>query len=217
MARSVPFVVGLVAALASSATAQASSTFSLVLFNASTVNDKGARCIDGSPSGYYISPSSNASTTFVIFLEGGGACWSNAGPFSCWLRYNTSLGSSKFWSSTIQMSDNFFVRDSTTNPFLYDATYIYVPYCSGDVYGGQQRAIFNECRCWCWTTLDRMPETLCAVLVCEDCDVHCLDNAALPFFFAGHLTVSAVLDDLTDSYNLGIAQEVLLSGSSAGG
>ena len=58
----------LAAALFSSAYA-ASNTFSLHSLKDSHPS---AQCNDGSPVGYYLSPSTSNSSTWIIFLEGGG-------------------------------------------------------------------------------------------------------------------------------------------------
>ena len=56
---------------------------SLVLYNESYAISKGARCLDGSPAGYYVkrapAESPNADK-WVVFLEGGGLC---VEPFDC--------------------------------------------------------------------------------------------------------------------------------------
>ena len=50
---------------------------SLVLYNESYAISKGARCLDGSPAGYYVkrapAESPNADK-WIVFLEGGGLC-----------------------------------------------------------------------------------------------------------------------------------------------
>ena len=38
-----------------------------------------AKCSDGSPAGYYLAPSASNSTTWIVFLEGGG-CASRLSP-----------------------------------------------------------------------------------------------------------------------------------------
>jgi hypothetical protein len=122
-------IIGLVATVRAQ-----DATFALRLFSPSVGSAFGANCLDGSAAGYYFSP--GASDSYVIFMEGGGACWSNSGPFSCWTRYNTSLGSSKNWPETYTQNNNFFWRNCSGNPLFCNATYAYVPYCTGDVHAG---------------------------------------------------------------------------------
>lgn len=160
-------------------------TFDLVQFDNATRAATGASCLDGSPAGYYLNTASPPSTTWVLFLQGGGACLSASGPASCWLRYNTSLGSSTYWPApTAQMGGNFFWRDCAANPAFCAANYVYVPYCTGDVHGGQRRGPVSP---------------------------------AMPFTFAGHNNIVAVLASLLATTDVGAATDVLVAGSSAGG
>ena len=63
----------------------------LTLFGSAAVQQFGARCLDGSPSGYYFRPGVE-SDKFVIFLQGGGLCVT---PVDCLHRAKGPLGSSK--------------------------------------------------------------------------------------------------------------------------
>lgn len=119
------------AAAAGFAAGQAPTAFTRILFDAATVEAYGSRCLDGSPAGYYYSASPNASAETIIFMQGGGACWSNSGPFSCWARYNTSLGSSNYWPATATQTGNFFDRDCTSNPVFCNYAYAYVVSAAG--------------------------------------------------------------------------------------
>ena len=99
----------------------------------------GARCLDGSPYGYYIRRSKTNSTKWVFAMEGGGLC---VEPVDCLQRKKTSLGSSTGWGATwgvgtdgMQdvLSDN-----ATINPHFYDFNHVYLPYCSGDTWTGNR-------------------------------------------------------------------------------
>ena len=59
-----------------------------VLFDAEAVEYFGARCLDGSPSGYYYREGA-AADSVVIFLEGGGLC---VEPIDCLDRAKGNLG-----------------------------------------------------------------------------------------------------------------------------
>jgi hypothetical protein len=57
---------------------------------------------------------------------------------------------------------------------------------------------------------------------CNTGDVHSgqrkeIVNSSWPFYFAGHLTITALIDHLKNTSGLATASKVLLSGSSAGG
>jgi hypothetical protein len=161
-------------------------SLSLILFNSSFSSDSGARCLDGSPSGYYKRDGSN--DKFVIFLEGGGACYTvdpeAPSSINCASRAKTSLGSSLYWSQTYDDTDNILSANATINAFS-TFTAIFVPYCSGDVHLGQRTSV--------------------------------VDPKTFPYFFAGHLTVQATINHLKETSSLSSAKELLLSGSSAGG
>ncbi|XP_065829478.1 uncharacterized protein [Oscarella lobularis] len=93
----------------------------------------GARCLDGTPSGYYYKAGSNK-TAWVIFLEGGGYC---ADLDSCTDRTRTNLGSSKGWKPTMT-APGLLTISSTGNKDFYSWNHIYIPYCCGDLHSGQR-------------------------------------------------------------------------------
>ena len=164
----------LLAALVPSALA----ALTLRLFNKSFVEQAGARCLDGSPSGYYIERGDPS--RFVVFLQGGGACYT---PADCGARAKTALGTSTVWAPSLTDADNVLSADPAVNPFA-SFTRVFVPYCSGDVHLGTRTSVVG---------------------------------AGFPLFFAGHLTVAAVVAELRAAEALGAAAQLLLSGSSAGG
>ena len=57
-------------------TAEKSSTTTLNLLTIDETTPTAAQCLDGSPGAYYFCPGPADSTKHVIFLEGGGWCWS---------------------------------------------------------------------------------------------------------------------------------------------
>jgi cysteine-rich repeat protein len=83
----------------------------------------GTKCIDGTPAGFSVNYNP-ASTKLFVYLEGGGACFN---------QYCESL----FTRGPNEPSTGgIFDRTNAANP-VKDWSWIYVPYCSGDVYGGQ--------------------------------------------------------------------------------
>lgn len=102
-----------------------------VLFSDEVVNDYSARCLDGSPAGYYVRESPG-SKDWVIFLQGGGLCIE---AIDCLDRAKSNLGSSKGWGATHEDTNNVLNSDPTKNPFA-NFNAVYVPYCSGDTYMG---------------------------------------------------------------------------------
>ena len=81
------------------------------------------KCIDGTPAGFSVNYNPG-STKLAIYLEGGGACFN-------------SFCESLFTPSAKQPSNGgIFDRTNAANP-VKDWTWVYVPYCSGDVYAGK--------------------------------------------------------------------------------
>jgi len=104
-------------------------TATLTLFSSSEVSQYGARCLDGSPSGYYLYKTSNSQYTnsWIIWLEGGGWCFPHStypNVEDCFSRLTNSLGSSNYWGTTQGVS------------FVLDYNYVYIQYCGGDFHSG---------------------------------------------------------------------------------
>jgi hypothetical protein len=80
---------------------------------------------------------SSTSQRVLVYLEGGGACWDDV---TCNLIGIASYVNDDVPASTVlrdaQGLDGYlFARDMAVSPFA-DATFIYVPYCTGDVHVG---------------------------------------------------------------------------------
>jgi cysteine-rich repeat protein len=82
----------------------------------------GTRCMNGSTAGFGVSHNPDSSNV-MIYLEGGGACFSDACDFTA------------FAIPFLPPSDGIFNRNNDTNP-VNDWTMIYVPYCTGDIHSG---------------------------------------------------------------------------------
>lgn len=87
----------------------------------------GTKCNDGTPAGFSVNYNPGA-TKLAIYLEGGGAC------FNGFCESLFSRGPNQPGASGI------FDRSKAENPFK-DWTWVYIPYCSGDVYGGQNETM----------------------------------------------------------------------------
>jgi ribosome maturation protein SDO1 len=113
----------------------------LVLFNKTYADAKNARCLDGSPAGFYSDLASTAvSKKWIIYLEGGGICNTKS---DCTSRSHTALGSSTKWGSSKSFS-SILSSDASENPDFNTWAHIFVPYCSGDVYAGTITEPTNE-------------------------------------------------------------------------
>jgi hypothetical protein len=92
-------------------------------------------CNDGSHTGIGVN-ASDAGTNLLIFFQGGGACWDN---LTCNV-LNTAVkgpyGLAQFQAELPSLtSGTTFDRTVAQNPFK-DWSYVYVPYCTGDVHAG---------------------------------------------------------------------------------
>ena len=97
----------------------------------------GGKCLDGSPAGYYYGSATNATDHWVIYLEGGGACYTET---ECKQRAKGQLGSSTHWAASPKLGKPLLNSYAAINPDFFDAHRVYVPYCTGDVHGGQRNA-----------------------------------------------------------------------------
>ena len=98
------------------------------------VQKSGARCMDGTPAGYYFS-GNTSSHQWIIDLEGGGECASKE---ACSPKVLTALGSSKYFKKEIGFG--FIAR----GPRFQTFNRVFVPYCSQDLWTGQRRTATNE-------------------------------------------------------------------------
>ncbi len=89
----------------------------------------GTKCLDGKPAGFGVSMNP-ASTKLMIYLEGGGACFNDTCDFTA------------FSIPFVPPPDGIFNRQNPGNP-VGDWNMIYVPYCSGDIHGGDNDAMLG--------------------------------------------------------------------------
>ncbi|MCA9691776.1 MAG: pectin acetylesterase-family hydrolase [Nannocystaceae bacterium] len=99
-----------------------------------------ARCIDGTKAG--IGVRYGLSDKLVIYFEGGGACFNDA---TCGLYYASfahfdQLIFDLIWQGTV-LQGGIFNTKNGDNP-LRDWSFIYVPYCTGDVHAGDSPDTF---------------------------------------------------------------------------
>lgn len=97
-----------------------------------------ARCLDGSPGGYYYQPASSRSDEgkFVIYLNGGGECDNQE---ACESQAQTKLGSSKYFNPSSDAEGWFFGSDNCKhNRDFCTWNHVFNPYCSQDLHSGQK-------------------------------------------------------------------------------
>mmetsp|Transcript_14297 Transcript_14297/g.33918 ORF Transcript_14297/g.33918 Transcript_14297/m.33918 type:complete len:383 (+) Transcript_14297:67-1215(+) len=99
-----------------------------------------ARCLDGSPALYYLSPGyDSGKDKHMIFFQGGGYCGSDA---DCLDRATDSfLGSTSDDDLTINKYESSgtqdgFWRDTNENPLMHNWNHVFVRYCDGGYYSG---------------------------------------------------------------------------------
>lgn len=98
-------------------------------------------CANGTPTGIGVNPNPT-STRLLIYLEGGGACWST---LTCYVlnlasNFSSGYGAADFAataasSALLGQPNGLFDRLAISNP-LRDYNYVYVPYCTGDNHAG---------------------------------------------------------------------------------
>ncbi|MET0340134.1 MAG: pectin acetylesterase-family hydrolase [Polyangiales bacterium] len=156
---------------------------------------EGAVCRDGSPAGYYIRRGTGKD--LMIFLNGGGVCYDD---FFCGINpanVNSSLPGETLIAAVLDIGANALLpqrqvppdagifRKDPRNP-VADWNMVYVPYCTGDVYGGTKR------------------------------DAAVPGTTLPPQQFVGYHNVGLFLEHFGPQFK-GKAEQVLLTGSSAGG
>jgi len=107
-----------------------------VIFSEEVVQASKAKCLDGSPAGYFLREQDP--TRWVVFLQGGGLCVEEV---DCQMRARTTLGSSKRWGDSWEEDESIFSATLPERPGSVFAGWsqVFVPYCSGDMWLGADR------------------------------------------------------------------------------
>lgn len=88
-----------------------------------------ARCMDGSPAGYFIRVADPR--RWLIFLQGGGLCFSR---LDCQSRLASDLGSSSYWPILFSWKRG--IWSSNRSAMFAGWSQVFAPYCSGDLWLG---------------------------------------------------------------------------------
>lgn len=91
-------------------------------------------------------------------------------------------------------------RNVTKNPDFYDHNHVVIPYCSSDLWLGDEEEGPSDCSCSDLTCFNYKP-----------------DSPNLQFTFRGKLIFQSIFKQLQVDYGMDAAVEVIISGSSAGG
>jgi len=98
----------------------------------------GAVCSDGSPTGIGVEPGPGPSPDVLVFLNGGGACWDANTCFYLLGGIATPgpYGAAQLAADVPALrAGSLFDRSAPGNPYA-DFTFVFVPYCTGDVHTG---------------------------------------------------------------------------------
>lgn len=100
----------------------------------------GGSCANGSPYGVAVNRT-DRSDRVVVFMQGGGACYDQ---ITCYLlgiasHITDTLSAANVVGEASGVADSFFPPRSSASPFA-QATYVYLPYCTGDVHFGNNVA-----------------------------------------------------------------------------
>ena len=117
-------------ALLLACTSRGSTVAPLTLYD--PARHPGARCLDGSPGGFYHRP--GAASQWLFVLNGGGLCSHEA---DCTARAKTDLGSSHAFNRTFDFDSIPLTSSSPANPFR-NFNLVFVPYCDGGMHSGQR-------------------------------------------------------------------------------
>lgn len=104
-----------------------------------------ARCGDGSSTGIAVNLSDRSRRVFV-YMMGGGACWDFATCYGLRTAANldTGYGQAQFNADRAQFDRaGVFNRGDASNPFR-DASYVFIPYCTGDVHAGDRVVAYDD-------------------------------------------------------------------------
>ena len=111
------------------------------------VDVPGMVCGNGTPTGIAINPTTR-SQKLVILVEGGGACWEAAACYGIIVPVTAAhldgFNANTFANVRAQFFDSNFMfqRDQATSLFG-DATWVFVPYCTGDLHAGTRLNVYD--------------------------------------------------------------------------
>ena len=103
-----------------------------------------AFCGDGSTTGIGVNLSKKSSRV-LLYLEGGGACWSDltCNTLKTASNFTTGFNETNFKNTASNsLSKSFFSRTAADNPFK-DYSIVYVPYCTGDIHAGDNTVMYG--------------------------------------------------------------------------
>lgn len=103
-------------------------------------SDEGPICLYGTPYRVYFRP--GTSNNVLFYLEGGGACWNND---TCWHDTRAKITADPL--APLDIFPGILLQNDPTNPFT-TWNVVYVPYCDGSVFAGDNIADYENGRVW---------------------------------------------------------------------
>merc|ERR1719242_1046765 len=113
------------------------------------MNSNGAVCIDGSVPVFYFRPGTGSGVNkFHVFFQGGGWCAGDNDAIAacmdtCQHRATTDLGSSATYAATANYDSGYMATDPSVNPLSSNWNTIYVKYCDGQSYTGNNDTVLS--------------------------------------------------------------------------
>ena len=147
----------------------------------------GAVCLDGTPGGFYFSKATAAANANDWQIYFHGGGWCYDDK-DCWHRSNSHLGSTKGAAATVTVG-GLMDSDCARNPDFCNFNRVFLIYCDGNSFSGNRDLPYP---------------------VVED-------GEKANLYFRGRRIVDEVLKALSANFGLAAAQNVLLTGCSAGG
>jgi hypothetical protein len=107
-----------------------------------------ATCANGTATGIGVNLSATPASRVLVYLEGGGACWDDLTCYTLMTAVNFTTGYSETnftadVATELAIPGGFFDRSTAKNPFK-DYHYVYIPYCTGDVFAGSNVVKFTS-------------------------------------------------------------------------
>lgn len=99
----------------------------------------GTTCGDGTPAGFGINRAPTGSDLFVYF-EGGGACWDQTTCFVTKTAVNIQVA---YGAANLAADVAGLTIDRTTYPAIANASFVFVPYCTGDLHAGDNVMMYG--------------------------------------------------------------------------
>lgn len=121
--------------------------YNLPLETWSWLDVPGMVCGNGSQTGIAVNPSTR-SQKLVILFEGGGGCWEAAACYGIVIPVTAShldgFNATTFAQVRPQIFDSSFMFQRTDPASLFhDATWVFVPYCTGDIHSGTRDNVYE--------------------------------------------------------------------------